>query len=355
MITDPRTILDLYKNRVYNKLSHCDLYVSIEKDGKSLLHKIVEDDALEVLSSLINAKAINSDILNKKTVEKKETLLDIAKKQGSKKINKMIENINERQEMNESEFLEKLASDYGNKINEFHEKQEKKVKGGKDTYSTETDTNVYEKIHNYRQKQMFQLQDMIEQSRMRQNEGTDMINKSIEKLMEIMNVPFEDAKVYKTFLYQEIKAKYPDAKTSIDKAKILLDYVTTVDLDEIKKKLSKVNIIELRKIIESVKEDKMKSNTESAVSKDIKLETKPKKEKKEPLNPKGLNGKTLTSVNVETKKEEKTKKEKKEPKKEKKVEKTKKTVKKGGALERHIVDSEINNDFSYISTSDIYE
>lgn len=130
--------------------------------------------------------------------------------------------------------------------------------------------------------------DMSELSRMINNQATQIHERTVKKISELLNISEKEARIYKAYIYSEIKKLHPELN-NFDRAVEMEKQITTDFLNSIdKKKISDLeiaitsasnNITEKSENKEDKKEEKSKSKKQD---KDIKKkdETKEKKTKK---------------------------------------------------------------------------
>lgn len=120
--------------------------------------------------------------------------------------------------------------------------------------------------------------DMSELSRMINNQATQIHERTVKKISELLNISEKEARIYKAYIYSEIKKLHPELN-NFDRAvemekQITTDFLTNID----KKKISDLEIA----ITSSSNNNSEKSDSKSIEKKDKKnnKEDKSKKEKK---------------------------------------------------------------------------
>jgi hypothetical protein len=110
---------------------------------------------------------------------------------------------------------------------------------------------------------------LLERDRARKNKSEEIHERTVKRIMEIMNVNEDDAKIYKSYLYFKVKDEHPEL-SSYDRA-IEMEKLATVQ------ELSSINFQKIKQHYIEKKEEKqqLKSSSES----ESPSNKKPKKEK----------------------------------------------------------------------------
>jgi hypothetical protein len=230
--------------------------------------------------------------------------------------------------INTSEFIDDLVSKYnskqigGKKTRKLNTNSHLKSETGMTMNKTSTvdipSSNTYEieqSSETSERSEMSGRSEMSELSRMINNQATEIHERTIKKIMEIIKVSEQEARTMKAYIYNEVKTQHPELN-NFDRAvemekRITKEYLQKLDTSKLK---------ELSEVISSKQKERIQKNIDSPGIKEEKPE--------------------------EQKKETKTKKEVKETKTKKEVKETKKTKSK---KESSISISESENKYSETS------
>ena len=128
------------------------------------------------------------------------------------------------------------------------------------------------------------LSEMSELSRMINNQATEIHERSVKKIMEIMGVSEQEARVIKAYIYSEIRTQNPELN-NFDRAVEMEKRITKEHLSKLdKKKLKELSeVISEKQKQKELSSTQMTSSSESATSSDSisteSSEEKPKKKK----------------------------------------------------------------------------
>ena len=138
---------------------------------------------------------------------------------------------------------------------------------------------------------------MSELSRMINNQATEIHERTIKKIMELMKINEQEARTIKAYIYNEVKNQHPELN-NFDRAVEMEKRVTKEYLE----KLDSSKLKELSEIIstkQKEKEEALKSSEKLEVKEEAKVEKKETKTKKEPKEKK----ETKTKKSTKSKKE----------------------------------------------------
>ncbi len=311
------------KNNIFiptkNKLSDTE-----KKYLNTMLNSINKKDAtnstseVNGLTDITVSQTISKNIVKNKELVVPELSADNTTYDTSDILNTIMDNKNSEvsttpsvnMNLNTSEFIENYLAEKSNKAKlEGGKKKTKKSKklSNQSSYYTEkslsmSNSNLTSSVDldssesEIESSESGSLSEMSELSRMINNQATEIHERSVKKIMEIMGVSEQEARVIKAFIYSEIRTQNPELN-NFDRAVEMEKRITKEHLSKLdKKKLKELSeVISEKQKQKELSSTQMTSSSESATSSDsISTESSEEKPKK----------KTTT-------KEEKTKKSKK--------------------------------------------
>ena len=126
------------------------------------------------------------------------------------------------------------------------------------------------------------VEELSELSRMINNQATEIHDRSVKKIAELLKISEQDSKIFKAYIYNEVKVNNPELN-NFDRAvemekKITKEYLTSLD----KKKIEKLS--EVIKAKYSEKNNSSEKSTEKKVKKTSTKKTSEKKSSKKLLS-----------------------------------------------------------------------
>ncbi len=180
--------------------------------------------------------------------------------------------------VNTSEFIDELVSSFKNNQNitlsqQTGGKKKSKSKQKRMTRSSESE----------------EMSEMSELSRMIQNQATEIHTRTITKIAELLGISEEEARVYKAYIYGQVKNEHPELN-NYDRAVEMEKRITKDYLESISKK-------DIKDLTKTIEKNRSERESKSASPKSEKAEKSEKKSVK------------ATEVSEKPKKERKTKKD----------------------------------------------
>jgi len=177
--------------------------------------------------------------------------------------------------INTSEFINDLVSKYNTKQTGGRNSRKLNTENGMSMIKTSSVDLPSSSDSTEEEKNS--MSEMSELSRMINNQATEIHERSVKKIMELLNVSEQEARTMKAFIYNEVKSKNPELN-NFDRAvemekRITKEYLESIESSKLK---------ELSDVIASKQKEKEESmKVENILTETMEKTEKPKKETKE--------------------------------------------------------------------------